>query len=259
MIPFNMSRVGAQLMTVREYAKTPAEIRDTFKKVAEIGYETAQVSGLGPISPTELAEISAETNVKIVCTHQSYEDITEDFERLMEEHRQYDCTYIGLGCMPTKFWENRSALSEFIESMNRAAHIAKKGGFDLGYHNHNFEFSRIDGERIIDILLREFDPHISIVYDTYWVQHGGADVADWLRRLSGRVKMLHLKDMDMEGRTTQFMTEILEGNLNFDGIFKAAEETDVQYYLVEQDTCRRNPFESLKISFDNIKNRYGRA
>jgi len=52
------------------------------------------------------------------------------------------------------------------------------------------------------------------------------------------------------------MAEVGEGNLDWEEIIKASEEAGVEWYLVEQDVCRRDPFESLAISFRNL-NRMG--
>ena len=51
----------------------------------------------------------------------------------------------------------------------------------------------------------------------------------------------------------QIMAEVGEGNLDWPGILAAAKNAGVQWYIVEQDTCQRDPFESLKISLDNLK------
>ena len=51
----------------------------------------------------------------------------------------------------------------------------------------------------------------------------------------------------------QLFAEIGEGNLNWDGILEACRESDVEWYIVEQDVCQRDPFESMKISFENLK------
>ena len=65
--------------------------------------------------------------------------------------------------------------------------------------------------------------------------------------------LLHMKDMRMKGRE-QLFAEIGEGNLNWEGILHEAKKADVEWYIVEQDrTYDRNPFDSLKISFDNMK------
>ena len=61
-----------------------------------------------------------------------------------------------------------------------------------------------------------------------------------------------MKDMAMHGGE-QFYAEVGEGNLDWPGILAAAEEAGVQWYIVEQDICQRDPFASLAISFNNLK------
>ena len=87
--------------------------------------------------------------------------------------------------------------------------------------------------------------------DTYWVQHGGGDVRHWIESLAGRIDILHLKDMG-KNRETQFITEIGHGNLYWEGILESAEKAGVKYYVVEQDTCPGDPFESLKFSSEYL-------
>ena len=77
--------------------------------------------------------------------------------------------------------------------------------------------------------------------------------------MKGRTSVLHFKDyalkFDAENRTISEFAEIGEGNLNWEEIIKACVDTDVRWYVVEQDKTRgdRNIFESIKMSFDNMK------
>ena len=92
--------------------------------------------------------------------------------------------------------------------------------------------------------------------DTYWVQHGGADPAAWIRRLKGRMPVVHLKDMTVSAEgwnVKQLMAEVGEGNLNWPAILDACHAAGVRWYAVEQDICPRDPFESLKISYENLR------
>ena len=251
-------QLGAQMMTVRAFAETPDQIRVAFEKVAAMGYKTAQNSGLGPIDAHELAQISKDTGVKIVCSHCDYDDIRYNLDRLMEEHTIYGCDFIGVGgAMPTTRRESLDGVKEFIEEYQGIAEKAKANGFRIGYHNHDWEFQKFGGKRIMDRMIEEM-PDVSFIFDTYWAQFGGVDVVDYMNTmLKGKIQMLHLKDMIVDGNRNHIMKEILEGNLNFDGIMKAAKDMDVEYYLVEQDYCEGDPFDSLKISYDNIIARYG--
>jgi sugar phosphate isomerase/epimerase len=51
----------------------------------------------------------------------------------------------------------------------------------------------------------------------------------------------------------QIMAEVGEGNLNWPAILDACKTAGVEWYLVEQDVCQRDPFESLAISLRNMK------
>ncbi len=88
--------------------------------------------------------------------------------------------------------------------------------------------------------------------DIYWVQHGGSDPAAWIEKVSQRMPVVHLKDMVILDNT-QTMAEVGEGNLNWKRILSACKQADVEWYAVEQDVCQRDPFESLKISYDNLR------
>ena len=76
--------------------------------------------------------------------------------------------------------------------------------------------------------------------------------ADVIRRLGSRAQIIHFKDLAFFGNDA-CMAEVMEGNLNWDEIFAACEEAGCQAALVEQDVWRRDPFESLAISYQNLK------
>jgi sugar phosphate isomerase/epimerase len=123
----------------------------------------------------------------------------------------------------------------------------------FGYHNHSFELEKFGDKTGLRILYDESDPEaFTSEIDTYWIQHGGGDPAAWIRSLKGRAHIVHFKDMTMKG-STQIMAEVGEGNLNWPAILDACKEAGVRWYIVEQDTCQRSPFESLAISLRNMK------
>ncbi|MCD4699463.1 MAG: sugar phosphate isomerase/epimerase, partial [Phycisphaerae bacterium] len=90
--------------------------------------------------------------------------------------------------------------------------------------------------------------------DTYWVQAGGGDPAEWIRKYAGRLPVLHVKDMIISADVKQRFAEIGEGNLNWHAILTAAKDAGVEWYCVEEDDCyERDPFDALKISLDNLR------
>ena len=123
----------------------------------------------------------------------------------------------------------------------------------LSYHNHGIELEKYGNKLGLEILYDESDPrYLKAELDTYWAQYGGADPAQWCLKLKGRLPLLHCKDMGIKGNTP-IMMEVGEGNLNWKAIFDACKKGGTEWYLVEQDVCQRDPFESLKISLENMK------
>ena len=100
--------------------------------------------------------------------------------------------------------------------------------------------------------MRSSDPDVfSFEVDTYWIQHGGGNPVSWLRKLKDRMHIVHLKDLAMSGGE-QLFAEVGEGNLEWPEILTACREAEIEWYLVEQDRCQRDPFESLGISLKNL-------
>ena len=122
-------------------------------------------------------------------------------------------------------------------------------GIVLCYHNHAFEFETFDGKYGLDILYDNSDPqYVQAEIDTYWVQKGGVDPAAYIRKLSGRTPLIHIKDMDTDGD----FAEIGEGTLDWDAIWSACEASGAKWYIVEQDRCKRPPVESATLSVNNL-------
>ncbi len=247
--------LAAQLFTLRDYLKTPTEIDKTLKKVKEIGYNAVQVSGIGPIEPDKLKEITDKHRLKICATHISFDKMQNNLETVIEEHKLWDCKYVGLGMMPgDKYSVSKKGFTEFARDANKVGQKLKENDLQFIYHNHDFEFVKFNGITGMEILLKETDPdffHFEL--DTYWVQSGGGNPAKWITKVEDRMKVVHFKDMGMNTDRERIMAEVGKGNLEWDEIIKACDEIAVKWCAVEQDVCQRNPFESLKISFDFLK------
>jgi sugar phosphate isomerase/epimerase len=175
-------------------------------------------------------------------------------EKIIEEHQMWNCRLTAVG----GFWakDSQFTLQTWLDFANRYNTIAKKfqgSPLAVGYHNHSHELAHFDGQPALEILRQKLDKSIWFEIDTYWITHGGGDPAAWIEKCKGRIPAVHVKDMGIKSDRTQFMAEVGEGNLNWPAIINACKSAGVQWYLVEQDICYRDPFESLKISLDNMK------
>jgi len=245
-------KIGAQLYTVREHTQTAADFDATIKKIAGIGYKYVQVSAIGPIPAQEVADICKAHNIENVITHTNPTRIKNETDAVIAEHRIMGANYIGIGSMPGDYERSTKGVRQFIADFTPAAEKIHAAGMTLMYHNHDFEFEKYDGKLMIDYLVEEF-PLLGFTLDTYWVQAGGADPAAWIKKLAGRVNVIHVKDMAW-AKGKQILAEVMEGNLNWIGIFEACVAAGVKHAMVEQDECYgADPFQCLKKSLDNIK------
>ena len=246
------SVIAAQLYTLRDFTKTPDDICATMKKVRQLGYEAVQLSALGPIAPQALKDIVDGEGLKVVATHTGYDRICNDVQAVIDEHLLWECPNVAIGGLPGEY-RNAAGFSRFAREASEAVKPLIDAGLTFSYHNHSFELERFGNKTGLDILMEESSPAaFSFEVDTYWIQHGGANPASWLEKLNGRMHVVHLKDMAMDG-PKQLFAEVGEGNLEWDAILSACRGTGIKWYIVEQDVCQRDPFESLGISLINLR------
>jgi len=243
--------IAAQLYTLRDFLKTPDDIARSLPRVAGMGYRAVQLSALGPIETDRLKRILDGAGLAVAATHVGFERLRDETAAVVAEHRTLGCDYVAVGSAPTSY-RSPEGYVRFAREASEVARRPKDQGLTFGYHNHSFELERFDGRTALQILVEESDPGVfTLEIDTYWIQHGGGDPAAWIRRLAGRCPVVHLKDMTMRG-SQQLMAEVGEGNLNWPAILDACRVAGVRWYIVEQDTCQRDPFDSLAISLRNL-------
>jgi sugar phosphate isomerase/epimerase len=246
--------LGAQLYTVRQYTQTLPDIAETLRKVAAIGYKAVQISGFGPVDPAEVARLVVDNDLTVAATHMPWPNFLNKLDEVIAIHKLWGCTHAAIGGLPGEYY-SLEGLERFLEELAPISAALAKEGMDFSYHNHNHELVRYGEKTWLAHLYDRADPGmLKAELDVYWVQAGGGDPAAWVRHCAGRQPLLHLKDMAMGPEREQRMAEIGEGNLNWPAILQAAAEGGVEWYLVEQDDCYgRNPFESLEISFRNLR------
>ena len=250
--------IGAQLYTVRNFCKTPEDLAETLKKVADIGYTDVQLSGVCDYEGEWMAEQLKATGLKASITHFAYDRILNDTAATIALHKQIGARYIGLGSMPN-FKKNGCRFEDVEAFMDTVAPAVKQiaaAGLQFRYHNHNMEFVRDEnGRNVLDRMCERFTPEeYGITLDTYWVQAGGADPAQWIRKLRGRVSHIHFKDMVYYGSEGAVrMAPIGWGNMNYPEILRACVDSDVEVAYIEQDNCyEEDAFLCLKKSYDYL-------
>ena len=246
-------QIGAQFYTIRNQCQTLDDFALSLKKVADIGYKTVQISGTCPYEADWLKAQLDKNGLQCVLTHIPVPRLVGETDQVIADHHAFGCEHIGLGWYPFNEDKAEESYAHFMETFVPVAEKIRAGGRYFMYHNHDQEFKLAPGSKqiILETLADTIPADImGFTLDTYWVQAGGGDPAQWLANLAGRVPVIHLKDFAY-GRK---MAVVGEGNINFDRVFCEAEKCGTKFMMVEQDDCNgEDPMECLRRSYEYLK------
>lgn len=254
-------KIGAQMFTLRDYCETPSDIARSCAKLKEMGYGAIQASaaGFNSIEAGELKKILDDTGMVCAATHKSLGELKE-IEATVAWHQEVDCDLTAIGGFGFKE-SSKADWQTFVADFNELAEQLAAKGLKLGYHNHSHELApfetdpaKIDPDDTPYHLLREqSNEHVWFEVDTYWITHGGGDPCQWMEHFAGKLPAIHVKDMTITPQREQKMCEVGAGNLNWPRIVETARKLGTQWLLVERDRGDLDPFESLKISYNNLR------
>ncbi len=250
----NSIKLGCQLYTLRDFIQTYEDCEETFKFLNEIGINVIQISGIGPIPAEKVAYLVNKYNMDVCCTHTSFDRMLTNLDDVIEEHKLIGCDTLGIGSMPDRYKSDVDGIKQFIKDTDEVGKRMKENGFQFAYHNHAFEFAKLDnGRRIFDMLIEDTNPeHFTFIPDTYWLQYAGVNPNDYLKKIANRVKVCHFKDYKIDFNGKPNFAEIGTGNIDLFEVFKTCLNINVKYIVIEQDTCEIDPRESMAISYKNL-------
>ena len=255
-----MSKLAVQLYTVREHVTTTTDLAASLKKIADIGYRAVQVSAVKAfeteIDAPTLRKMLDDHGLKCIATHRSWDRLAGATSEEIDLHHALGCDYTAIGGIPQSYGaDHAEGYRRFLADSKPVIAALKAAGIRFGHHNHSHEFVRVTPDKpqtLWDILIDEGGPDYFLEADLYWVWHAGVDPAALVRHCTGRVPVIHLKDKEVVAKEGPVIAAIGEGNLPWTSILPACEESGVEWYAVEQDTCRRDPFDCLRSSFDYL-------
>jgi len=253
---------GVQAFTVRDFLGNPAQCRESYKKIADMGYDSVQTWAAGGMTAQETQDLLTELGLVNCSGGGSFEEMLKGGAAITEAVKTaqiYNSRYIGIGTLPHEYRYTKDGFKRYAADLNKIAAELKKEDCALLYHHHALEFYSFGDENGMDIMVRETDPDgVYWTLDTHWLVSGGVDPVQWIKNLKGRVPIIHFKDYGIvEGAVKiedvhKCFAEVGQGNINWPPIVETVRETGIEYVIVEQDTCKGNPFDSLKMSFDNL-------
>jgi|SRR5688572_8764989 len=245
-----LERIGIQLYTLRNDMQRDFE--GTLKNVADIGYKQVEFAGYFGRSPSDVRAILKRLGLDAPAAHiGTPAALTKDFQKLVDDSKVMGHKYLFVAYIEEKD-RTLDNYRRYADLLNSAGETARKSGLRVGYHNHDFEFQRIDGQIPYDILLDRTDPKlVAMEMDLFWVRKGGRNPTEYFNRFPGRFEAVHVKDMGPPPE--QRMVDVGKGQIDFARIFAQRKKAGIRYFFVEHDNPEPSPLGSAKASYDYLK------
>lgn len=260
-------QLAVQMFTVRDFTHTAKQLSATLRKISDIGYRAVQMSavqamaGDHPEVDAALARKMLDDNgLACIATHRSWDSLSQHTAAEIEFHHTLGCDFTAIGSLPQEYHaRGQAGYAQFLHDSSGVIATLNTEGVRFGYHNHAMEFASIDGQRLphktlFDTFIDEAGKSFCLELDLYWICHAGANPERIVERCHGRIPVIHLKDREVI-ENEPVMAPVGSGNLDWDHLLPACKTAQVEWYAVEQDVCRQDPFECLKASFEFLKDR----
>ena len=235
---------------------------DLLKTIASMGYtavETASYDAENGLIYGDTPEVFRKkveaAGMKVLSAHVSRGlsreelesgDLTEAlkwWDKCIQVHKEAGMKYLVTPWMGLQ--ENLKHLQVYSDYLNEVGRRCKAAGMAYGYHNHAYEFEKVEDQVMYDYLLQHTDPQLVFFQmDVYWAVIGKASPVDYFERYPGRFRMLHIKDEWEVGQS---------GMVGFDAIFKNADKAGLEDFVVEIERYRHEDIlESFRESADYL-------
>lgn len=238
-----IKRIGVQLYTVRDALK--ADFVGTLRQVAAIGYKEVEFAGYMGRTPAQVKAVLKDTGLKAPATHLALETVEREWGTTMEAAHGIGIEYLVVPWINADQRTSIEGYKQVAAAFNRAGRQARAAGLRFAYHNHAFEFERMDGQVPYDVLLQETDPAlVEFEMDLYWTVAGGRNPLAYFAKYPGRFPLVHVKDRTADGQ----MADVGSGAIDWGAIFAHRKEAGIKHYFVEHDEPK-DPFASLTASY----------
>ena len=249
------SPIGLQLYTLRDVIKS--DVKGILTSVAAMGYTEVETYGYkeGKLFDMPVAEFGSfmkSIGMKTVSGHYGIDMTTHGWDKACEDAKSLGQSYVVVPWMDKKYYSSLGELKKTCDTLNKAGKVAKKHGLQMGYHNHAFEFEKVEGKIVFDTMLDQLDPKlVTWEMDIYWVVKAGHDPVKYFEKYPGRFQLWHVKDMDKSNPERN--ADVGTGTIDFKNLFTKAKQSGLKKFFIEQETYPTTPMEGAKNSINYLK------
>lgn len=245
--------IGLQLYTIRN--EVSRDLNITLEKIAKIGYNSVEAAGYSNrkfygLNPSEFKKLVNSFGMKLHSTHSNINP--DNADTVIEDTVEAGIPYL---VMPWLAPDQRTSLDGYKKLADGFNIIGEKcinAGITFAYHNHDFEFKRIEDQIPYDLLIKSTEQElVKMQLDLYWIVKAGFEPIDYFEKYPGRFELWHIKDMDDTEAAANI--EVGRGIIDFETLLKYKEKAGMKYFFIELDNCVLPSFECIEVSYNNMK------
>jgi len=224
--------------------------------VAQLGYQCVEFFSpyydWSEAQAKDMRKLMDDLGIRCYSTHNDGSNVTsEKVEHTIALNKILGCKYVVVAsAKPADGPDGWSAVADLL---NTGAELLAPSGLKTGYHNHELEFTPVDGKRPIETIAAKTKPTVMLQLDVGTCIQAGSDPVAWIKQNPGRIHSLHLKDFSPEP-DKGFKVLFGEGIAKWKEIFTAAESVGgAEYYLMEQEGSRLSELDTAKACLESYK------
>lgn len=255
-----MPHISLQMYTLRECMTTPDKVDETLRRVAEIGYPYVQPSVPAFLTARDFKVLLDRHGLKADSFSYLSPDMAGCLDQILATAETLETVFVRTGAISLADSYTKEGFERYAARINADGRLLRSHGLTYIYHFHAYEFVDLGGVRGIDILLDQTDADaIHFQPDVHWMAAAGEEPSVTLDRFKGRAEYIHMQgyailpDPKEKRPVARCTVPVGQGNLNWPGIVEAARRIGIRMYVVEQDDCQIDAFESVRQSFEALR------
>jgi sugar phosphate isomerase/epimerase len=240
--------IGVQLYTVRTLLE--GDFEGTLAGLGDIGFREVEFAGYHGRTPQAVRAALGRAGLVAPSAHVPIETVRDDLPRVLEGALVMGHRHVVVAWLPEQL-RTLDGYRAAADLFNRVGEQAVAAGIRFAYHNHAYEFARLDGRMPYDVLLERCDPRfVAFEMDLYWITKGGQDPVAYFARWPGRFPMVHVKDST--GPPDHRMVDVGAGTIPWKAVFARREQAGIRHYFVEHD-APPDPLASVRRSYEYLR------
>ena len=239
--------VGLELYSVRDALKQ--DPNGTVRAVAKMGYQCVEFFGpyfeWSESQTRQTRKLLDDLGIRCYSTHNGYDNFNQqNLSRARDMNLTLGCKYVVMASSPEQ--TSLDGWKSVADTLNSAAEQLEGAGLKVGYHNHQAEFTPLEGKRPIEVLAKNTKPSVMLQLDVGTCIEAGSDPVAWIKANPGRIRSIHCKDWSPDP-AKGYKVLFGEGVADWKKIFAAAEGGGgLEYYLIEQEGSRYPELETVE-------------